>query len=144
MSTTESIVTDQPKQSLPWGWIIGGAIALEVIMLASAFLWVAIYAWFINSGQPEAHYQAYAKVASPVVSLIAGIPIFFAGCWWMARRARTRPMAAVIGATLVYLLIDVVIILTLAEDQRYNWLMTLLNDPTKLLAGYFGGKWAAK
>lgn len=144
MNQTIAARMTQAGTRLPWRWIIGGVLGLELIMIATAFGWVAIYSYLMNAGHPAEFYEAYAKVASPIVSLVAGIPVFFVACRWIGRRVGSQAVAVSLAITLIYLTIDVILILALAEDQRYNWLMSLANHPTKLLAAYCGGKRASQ
>ena len=61
-------------------------VSLEIVMIAAAFAWVAIYSHVLRPGQSLATYQAYAREASPIVSLVVGIPAFFAAGIWLRKR----------------------------------------------------------
>jgi hypothetical protein len=59
----------------------------------SAFAWVAIYSWLIHPGEEPAFYENYAKFASPVVSVVLGIPYWFFTFRWVGQKAGTRAVA---------------------------------------------------
>ena len=44
-----------------WGRAFAGALAAEIAQIAAAFVWVAIYSYLINPGQPLATYEAHAQ-----------------------------------------------------------------------------------
>jgi len=48
-----------------WKKAIGGVVAAEVLLVAAAFLWVALYSHLIAPGQEVSAYRQYAQVASP-------------------------------------------------------------------------------
>lgn len=131
-------------QNVHWGWAIGAFVVLEVIMIASAVLWVAIYSHLLNPGLEALDYQNYAKSASPVVSLVVGIPVFFASAWLIVRKLGTHAKATLIAIIAIYLVVDAAVILAVADDQRYNLLMLVANDPTKVLASFAGYKLAMR
>jgi hypothetical protein len=89
-----------------WGRAFGGAVIAEIGLVAASIVWVAVYGYLINPGQPPATYQAYAQASGTWVSLFAGLPIFYAAGRWIARSQRTALalfgiFAAVDGALLV-------------------------------------------
>jgi hypothetical protein len=92
-------------------WGFGAALVLFAIMIALAFAWVAFYAYVIETGHDQAFYEAYAQVSSPIVSVVAGGPVFYGVAAWLTRR-RGAGRAAWI-ATALYLLIDLAIIAAL-------------------------------
>jgi hypothetical protein len=89
------------------GWGIGGALLLHVIMIMLAVAWVAFYSYVLAPGHDRIFYEAYAGRSGPVVSVVAGAPVFFLFAWWLARR-RGSGRAAWIAAIL-YLLMDLAI-----------------------------------
>ena len=44
-------VSESQGGRIPWGWVIGTAIGLEVPLVISAFAWVAIYSYLILPGE---------------------------------------------------------------------------------------------
>lgn len=124
-------------KSVPWGWAVIGALLAEVALIAAAFAWVAIYSYLLQPGQSSAVYQEYAQTASPYVSLLLGIPVFYLVCRWIGSRRPAQAMAAAIGIFLLYCLIEAPILLA-AGDSALTW-FAAIGFPTKLLGCYWGG-----
>ena len=97
MSDTSSLPRDI-------GWGIGAAFVLHAIMIALAVAWAAFYSYVVEPGHDQAFYEAHAQVASPIVSVLAGGPVFYLVAFSLARR-RGGGRAAWIAAAL-YLLTD--------------------------------------
>lgn len=142
-SHPQSAVTLHESDHIPWGWVVGVAVGLEVAMVISAFAWVAIYSYLIQPGEERAFYENYAQLASPVVSIVLGIPFWFFACRWLGRKAGTRAVAMCLWAWFVLFLIELPLIL-LADLQAYGWLMVAASHATKALAAYLGGRAALK
>lgn len=120
-----------------WGRAVFGTIIAEIATIAAAFAWVAIYSYLLNPGQPMATYEAYAAVASPWVSIIAGIPIFYCVSSFMARTSAT---ALVLFA--LFLLIDVALLLLVDTQAPLPLLPIALSWISKCAASYLGGRHA--
>ena len=60
-----------------WAHIIGWLLLVMIIMVGAAYLWVWIYATFINSTGDQAFYEAYAQTASPIVAIVTALPVFY-------------------------------------------------------------------
>lgn len=118
-----------------WGRAVCGTIMAEIASIAAAFAWVAIYSYLINPGQPMATYEAYAAVASPWVSIIAGIPIFYFISSFMVRTSAT---ALVLFG--LFLLIDVALLLLVDTQAPLPLLPIALSWLSKFAACYFGGR----
>lgn len=128
---------------IPWGWVVGTAVGLEVAMVISAFAWVAFYSYLIHPGEEAVYYQDYAQLASPVVSVVLGMPYWFFACRWVGQKAGTRAVAMCLWAWFILLLIDLPLSF-LGEPGAYGWLMVAISFSTKLLAAYLGGRAALK
>jgi len=125
-------------------WIIGAAISILVVNVAISFLYVAIYSYIIDPGHPEQYYQAYAQIAAPYSSIIAGMPLFFFVCRWVA--AKWEPAFGVKAAVLiwlVYALIDVTVLAIAGFTLRLA-ILSLVSLVTKLGAAYLGGILASR
>lgn len=72
-----------------WRVAMIGAVIAEVALIASSFGWVAIYSYLINPGQPLATYQQHAIASGPWVSIVMGMPIFYAAGRWIAKTIPT-------------------------------------------------------
>ncbi len=122
-----------------WRIAVAGALGLEVTLVACAFGWVAIYSYLIHPGEPAEFYQRYALGASPWVSVIAGIPIFFLACRWIRTRLANNAMATAVGLFGVYLLLEAPFVL-LGENPLMPAWLPYLGYAGKSVAGYFGVK----
>ena len=124
-------------------WIIGAAMLVLVINVAVSILYVAIYSYLINSGHDEHYYQEYAKVAAPYSSIVAGLPLMFLMCWWVASWWEAH--FAIKAALLVWLVYAVIDVLVLVASEMSTGVQTRLivlaaiSLITKLAASYFGG-----
>ena len=124
--------------TIAWGRAGAGAVIAEIAQIAAAFVWVAIYSYFINPGQPMATYQAHAGVSGPWVSIIAGAPIFYAASRWIAK---SLPTALALFA--IFFAIDGALLVGMTE----RWTGALLGVSglsflTKLGACALGGRHA--
>jgi hypothetical protein len=118
-------------------------VGLEVALVLSAVAWVAIYSYLVHPGEQLAYYQDYAQFASPIVSIVLGIPFWFFGCRWVGRKAGTRAVAMCLWAWFIFFLIDIVLGF-LGEPKAYGWAMMAISAATKMLAAYLGGKAALR
>lgn len=120
-------------------WRVALAVIItEAVMIGLAYGWVAIYSTFLQPGHDFATYQQYARRASPLVSLAVGPLVFAAlGFIFTARRPGVgeRELRWTVG---IYLALDVVVVLLLADDLAYNVLLWVPNAVTKVLAGWAG------
>lgn len=119
-----------------WGRAFAGALAAEIAQIAAAFVWVAIYSYLINPGQPLATYEAHAQASGPWVSVLAGAPIFYAASRWIAR---SLPTALALFA--IFFVIDGALLVSMTE----NWtgapvVLIGLSYLTKLGACALGGR----
>ncbi|HEX8644643.1 MAG TPA: hypothetical protein VF702_12105 [Allosphingosinicella sp.] len=118
------------------GWGVAGALLLHVVMIALAVAWVAFYSFALEPGQDQAFYEAYAGSVSPIVSLVAGGPVFYLVAWRLARR-RGNVRASWIAAIL-YLLSDLAIFAAVGGVARAVWLAFLGGAAIKLGATALG------
>ncbi len=124
-------------RNIRWSWAIGGAVAVESALLASAFLYMVLYSYWIHPGENIAYYREYAKVSSPFVSLAAGIPFFYFACRWIGGRIRTGALRAAVALYVVYCAIEIPFMLT-ADNTAL--LFAAVSFPTKFLGAYLGGR----
>ncbi|MDQ0463091.1 hypothetical protein QO010_000839 [Caulobacter ginsengisoli] len=116
-----------------WIYAVLGAVLAEVALIAAAILWVTLYSYVIRPGLTLADYQTYAEQASPWVSVIAGLPVFFlAGRW-----ARGRETAIALFA--IYLLADLAILLS-ASPPTTILLIGALGYLVKALGCWLGAR----
>lgn len=113
--------------NIRWAAAPIGALIAEAALIAASFAWVAVYSYVINPGQPLAVYQAHAQASGPWVSILAGLPLFYAVSRWIARN---RPTALTMWGIVV--LVDAAI-LALAAG-------TTPGLPFALIAASYGSK----
>ena len=143
VSVRASAVNQAKGDHIPWGWAAITAIGLEVAVTLSAFVWVGIYSYLIHPGEKLPYYQNYARFASPIVSVVVGIPVWFFACRWVGRKAGTRAVAMCLSAWLIVPLIDMPLMI-LGQAKAYVWTMLAISESTKLVAAYLGGRAALK
>ena len=122
-----------------WGAALAGALTTEVLMIAAAFAWVAIYSYLLHPGESMDFYQKYATSSSPWVALIAGVPLFFMVCRWIGSRNPSKSLATAMAVFGIYFLIDAPIVLLGDNPEMARW-FPAVNYVSKLVACYFGGK----
>ena len=124
------------RMQISWGRACAGALIAEIAQIAATFVWVAIYSYVINPGQPVATYQAHAQVAGPWVSILAGAPIFYAASRWIAR---TRPTALALFA--IFFVVDGALLVSMIESWADAPMVLIgLSYLTKLCACALGGR----
>ena len=139
----QSALNHSGGDHIRWGWVAITAVVLEVAIVLSAFAWVAIYSYLIHPGEQAAYYQDYAQSASPIVSILMGIPCWFLGCRWLGRKAGTRAVATCLWVWFILFIIDV-LLSVLGEPTAHYWAMMAISNSTKLLAAYLGGRAALR
>lgn len=85
---------DVNNTGIQWARAEPGALLSEVGQVAASFGYVAIYNYLIRPGLPVAAYQQRARAARPLVSIVAGFPIFCLVSRWIARSWRTHIIVA--------------------------------------------------
>lgn len=119
-----------------WGRAFAGALAAEITQIAAAFVWVAIYSYLINPGQPLAAYEAHAQASGPWVSVLAGAPIFYAASRWIAK---SLPTALALFA--IFFVIDGALLVSMTESWTGAPVVLIgLSYLTKLGACALGGR----
>ena len=118
-----------------WVRAIGGAVIAEVLLVASAFAWVAVYSYVINPNQPLAVYEQHALDSGPWVSILAGVPLFYAVARWIAR---DRPTALAF-CTIVLVFDAIVLIWAGSTGPGLPLWIVALSYGSKLMAVWFGG-----
>lgn len=116
-----------------------GAIVAEAAQIACAIGWVAVYSHVLAPGQTLASYQAYAQHSGPWVSVIAGVPIFYAASRWIARSRLTG-----LALFAIFVLVDggLIVLATAAATTPAPLPIAFIAASylTKLVACYLGGR----
>jgi hypothetical protein len=117
--------------------VVALTFAADLLLVGAAFLWVAIWSHLLHPGLDAAAYQAYAAVASPWVSVFAGVPLFYVGAKAAARRWGGSTVAGVVG---LYIAVDVMIVAVFADDPFYGFVMSASSFATKIAAAWAGAR----
>lgn len=120
--------------TVAWKKALGGVLAAEVLLIAAAFAWVAIYSHLIAPGQDVSAYRQYAQVASPWVSLIVGVPLFYLLGRWLRSR---RTAAWLFG---LYLAFELVLLTSVPTAGTIPWAMVAASWATKLASLMTGAR----
>ncbi len=130
---TRSTTSHRPN----WPRVLAAIVIAQVTLIAGAVGWVALYSHLIEPGQPIAAYQAHAQASGPWVSLILGVPVFFALGRWLARHRPNAVRESAIALGVGYVVIDLTILLALAPSA-IPWGMVAANYTAKLIATWLG------
>lgn len=127
-------------KDIRWHAALGGAIVAEVALVAASILWVTLYSYLLHPDQPLAVYQAHAQASGPWVSIVAGLPVFYAIGRWLLREWPT--LWAGYG---LYLALDTGILLALSPPSvQLPLLLVTVSYFSKLLAVIAGQRQAAQ
>ena len=143
ISQSQQPVSRAQGDHIPWGWVALTLVGLEIALVLSAVAWVAIYSYLINPGHDLVYYQNHAQFASPIVSVVVGMPYLFFACRWVGRKAGTRAVAMCLWVWFILFSIDLLLVL-LGGATAYVLAMMTISHVTKMVAAYFGGKTALK
>lgn len=117
--------------------VLAAIVIAQVTLIAGAVGWVAIYSYLIAPDQPIAAYQAHAQASGPWVSLILGMPVFFALARWLVRHRPNAARSSAIALGSGYIVIDLTLLLALAPGA-IPWGMVAANYGAKLAATWLG------
>lgn len=129
--------------NIHWPLTLGGALLAEAVFIAAAFAWVAIYSHLLDPGHPLAFYQEYARSASPWVSLLLGVPVFFLVARWIGVRHPPAGMPAAMALFALYCTVEIPLMISTA-DSSATWWFAAVNFPTKFAGCYLGGRAALR
>ncbi|HEV7241104.1 MAG TPA: hypothetical protein VGQ36_17860 [Thermoanaerobaculia bacterium] len=127
-------------KEIRWGMALCGFLAAEVVLIAAAFAWVAIYSYLLHPGESPAFYQQYALRSSPWVSLVMGFPVFYLVCRWIGSRSPSRAWPTAMGVFGIYLLVDLPLTLLGGDNPIVTPLYLAVNVLLKFLGCHFGGR----
>ncbi|MDH3222558.1 MAG: hypothetical protein OEO23_02490 [Gemmatimonadota bacterium] len=120
--------------------LLGATLLVMALNVAVSYVWVAVYAFFIEPGHDGAFYEAYAQTAAPYSSIIAGIPlVYFFGRWVARWGQREAPMRHAMTLWGMYLVLDVVILVGAGVIARLAPLAAV-SFATKGMAAYAAGR----
>ena len=114
------------------------AISVMVLNVAISVGVVWIYSTLVAPGRPTSDYEAFAVVAAPISSVVAGIPLMFLAGRLLARgRTARAALAAPAAVALLYIVLDAAIVLA-ADAGTGAWTWEALSYSTKLLSALAG------
>ena len=118
--------------------LAGLALGVMVVNVAISFVYVAFYAYVIDPGHEKAYYEAYAQIAAPYCSIVAGIPLMFLVGWWVGMRPA-------IVVWLVYAFVDVAVFALSGPTLRIGALVavSLLSKLASAYLGALAASWRA-
>lgn len=120
--------------------LLGATLLLLTVNVAVSFLWVAIYSYVIEPGHDAAFYEAYAQVAAPYSSIIAGMPLVYLFGRWVGRWGqREAPMRNALTLWALYAGIDLAITGGAGAIGRLAPFIAV-SIATKGVAAYLAGK----
>ena len=114
-----------------------------ITMVACAYLWVYLYSIFIHTTGDAAHYEAYAQVASPVVAVVTAPFVFYVMGRFM-RRYGDGALKAALTVVALNLVLDVMAVMSVADDLTYHISMSALSLLGKLAGSYLGSRSAGQ
>jgi hypothetical protein len=120
-------------------WVVGAWFVTQAALVVAAYLWVWLYSTFVDSGGDVAYYEAYARRASPLVAAILSGPVFYAMGRFMRRFGRAA-LGLAFAVVAVNLVLDVLLVATIAEDLRYNAALSGLAAVAKIGGAWIGAR----
>lgn len=123
-----------------WRLAIAAAVVAQVVLVAATVLWVAVYSYAVNPGQPVAVYHGHARFAGPWISILAGVVVFYAiGRWWIRSPATAAAWVA------IYVAADTAILWAVWDaDTALAWPMIAASYSTKVICGLLGARHGAR
>jgi len=116
------------------------AIAIVAANVAISYVVMAAYAYFIDTGQDAAYYEAAAQKIAPWSSVVFGAVLFFAAAFILGKR---RPDRSAIGFALtvfvVYAIIEFVVMASAGQLAPMIGIVAF-SLTTKLGAAFLGAK----
>jgi hypothetical protein len=123
-----------------WVFAVVGYILVEVILVAAAFGWVALYSYAVHPGEAATYYQSYAQNASPIVALVVGIPLFFLSGRLFRGMVPDRAQATIVTMVAISVVVTLAVLIMMREDRVYQWALASINWSAQLCAGWLGSK----
>jgi hypothetical protein len=126
-------------------WIVGAAFLAMILNVLAFVLWMVIYGYVVNPGQPEAFYQQRAREMGAYSSIVTGIPIFFLVSYFLTRKWEAGfAFVAAFLFWLLYAIVDVSILLLSGWGNVAFSILVFVSMATKLGATLFGASLAKK
>lgn len=122
-----------------WWLAIPFALGVMIVNVLISILYVLVYSFLIDPGHDQPYYEAYAQVAAPYSSIVAGIPLMFlAGRWIGSKFPKGNSVKAALLVWFVYFVLDLAIIAAAGALAQIALLFTI-SFATKFGAAFLGG-----
>ena len=119
-------------------WIAGAAIVVMILNVAIFYLWVWIYATFIDKGQDNKYYEDYAQRNAPYSSMIVGLPLMIGAAWVLGTRWEPDfALTAALTLWIVYTVVDLAIVAA-SKPERRLWVLAGISQAIKLIGALIG------
>jgi hypothetical protein len=119
-------------------WLVGVALLVLVVNVATSILYMVVYSYLINPGHEEKYYHDHIQVAAPYCSIVAGIPLMFLAGWWVGGWWEGEfAVKSALTVWLAYALIDIAVLLASGMTTK-GAILVAVSFITKLAAAYVG------
>ncbi len=126
-------------------WIAGAMLVAMILNVLAFVLWMVIYGYVVNPGQPDSFYQQRAQEMGPYCSIVSGIPIFFAVSYFLTRKWEAGfAFVAAFAFWLLYAIVDVSILVISGWGSITFSILVFVSMATKLGASLLGASLAKK
>ena len=122
--------------------LIGLAILTMTTLVIISILEVTVYSYVINPGHDSNVYEAHATVSAPYISGIFGFIIFFIVARYWKKKGYYNVSKLIWLFPLVYVLLDIVVLLSASVKWSEFFLIFLLANGAKFLGSYLGYKFS--
>jgi hypothetical protein len=123
-----------------WLHALAGYVIVEAILIAAAVGWVAFYSYALHPGESATFYEAYAQDASPIVALIAGMPLYFLTGRLFRRILSDRAKVTMLALVGIGIVVSIAILIAMREGRFYHWALESVSWLAQLSAGWLGSK----
>ena len=123
-----------------WGAAIAGMLVAEAGQIVATIAWVAFYSYVVHPGESQAFYESHARQAGPWVSLLAGTPIFYFVCRWIAARSGSRGLPTAMALFAFFAVVDGAMLLAAGPLSPRLFAVAGALYLLKLAACWLGGR----
>lgn len=118
------------------GWILVSAIVIHIILIVLSILEVFVFS-LINPGEPNPFYRAHAEVSGPIVSIVAGFPIFILAGKFLARKLANKLNVALL-LPILYTITDFLIVDAAGVIWEQHLMIFMASAAVKMLGTLIG------
>jgi hypothetical protein len=118
--------------------LVGLAVFTMITLVIVSVLEVTVYSYVINPGLDVSAYDAHANSTAPFISGIFGFIIFFFVARHWKKKGYSNAFSLMLLFPLVYVLLDVVVLLSAGVEWSDFILIFILANAAKFLGSYMG------